>query len=481
MTYRQSGDNAASVDRSDGWIGRGENQRRIVGIPGKNRRPQLRRLPAIDRDVVVINRDALHRVAVLTESRARFALDTDLIKRDIRKPGNLLEHFRIRTQRQIPSRQINEAGILLRHPVVGILNQPKFVVRPVFVRRRTARDHRIVDHIPLKRIRVRVITVFREEISQFRVFRQIRRPYEIVVGRKQSQPLRHVILRHLIVRIIAQKQIRVIIRHLTVHKNIVARQNVGSPVVLNRRIAHFIENVLVDRQPHRKIVGIYAFNPGFRFPDMMEIIAPDHGSALLRRFAGVHVDRAEVGERFAYIVNVVVFHHMVVAKNQHPGMRRVMQFVVLHPIAHARQQNAGIIGLVIIGKIVDMGIFHDVSAWRERRFVAARQGHGRPADMMDMRVFDRVVCAGDAVEVVVIEPALRVHQDAAVGKVADFAVLDLHMAAAHEHRRRIAAVLQDQLGEVDVRSVQRIDHRRFQHRDFNRRIGHHKFRIRQKI
>ncbi|MNN38502.1 hypothetical protein D3C81_1525020 [compost metagenome] len=92
-----------------------------------------------------------------------------------------------------------------------------------------------------------------------------------------------------------------------------------------------------------------------------------------------------------------------------------------------------------------------------------------------------MVCAGDAVEVVVIEPALRVHQDAAVGKVADFAVLDLHMAAAHEHRRRIAAVLQDQLGEVDVRSVQRIDHRRFQHRDFNRRIGRHKFRIRQKI
>ncbi|MNE70901.1 hypothetical protein D3C80_1667270 [compost metagenome] len=81
-----------------------------------------------------------------------------------------------------------------------------------------------------------------------------------------------------------------------------------------------------------------------------------------------------------------------------------------------------------------------------------------------------VIRSGCAFKVVIVETALRIDQHAAVGEIADLAVQDTHMAAAHEYRSRIAAVLQHQLREVDVRGVKRVDHRCLEHGDFNIRV-----------
>ncbi|MNC70838.1 hypothetical protein D3C75_1216910 [compost metagenome] len=64
----------------------------------------------------------------------------------------------------------------------------------------------------------------------------------------------------------------------------------------------------------------------------MEVIAADDGAPLLRRFSRIHVDGAQIGEGFAYIVNIVVIYQMVIAKDQYSRMRRIMKLIVGHPV-----------------------------------------------------------------------------------------------------------------------------------------------------
>ncbi|MNI84622.1 hypothetical protein D3C73_1415440 [compost metagenome] len=131
-----------------------------------------------------------------------------------------------------------------------------------------------------------------------------------------------------------------------------------------------------------------------------------------------------------------------------------------HPVADPREQDTGIVGFVVVGKIMNMRILHAVISRLERRFITSRQCYRGAPDMMDMGADNSMVCSRRSIKNVVIEPALRIDKHTAVGEVTDLAVQDAHMAAAHKHRRRIAAVFQHQFREIDVRSIERIDHRR---------------------
>src|SRR5690606_24738428 len=105
----------------------------------------------------------------------------------------------------------------------------------------------------------------------------------------------------------------------------------------------------------------------------MEIVSPNNRSPLLRRCAQIHVDGAEIRKRFAYVINVVVFHKMVVAKNEYARMGSVMNFVVRNAVSSSRQDDGRVISFMIIGKIMDMTVLHYVVARLQRQPVPAIQ------------------------------------------------------------------------------------------------------------
>ncbi|MNQ77751.1 hypothetical protein D3C85_926380 [compost metagenome] len=157
-----------------------------------------------------------------------------------------------------------------------------------------------------------------------------------------------------------------------------------STVIFNCGIAHFIKNIIFNRQSHCEIVRINTFYPSFGFTNVVEIISPNDGPSLLWCLACVHIDGPEVGEHFTYIINVVVRHKMIIAKDQNARMRRIVNFVVRHTVADPRQNDAWIIRLVIISKIVNMRIFHIVVARLQRDTAASVQRDRGPPDVMDV-------------------------------------------------------------------------------------------------
>lgn len=94
---------------------------------------------------------------------------------------------------------------------------------------------------------------------------------------------------------------------------------------------------------------------------------------------------------------------MIIAEDQHARMGRIMQLIVRHTVADAGQQYPGIVGFVIVGKIVNMRILHHIFPWRKRRFVAACQRDGGASDMMNMGADDGVIRSRCPFKVVVIE------------------------------------------------------------------------------
>ncbi|MNI11584.1 hypothetical protein D3C73_647340 [compost metagenome] len=244
----------------------------------------------------------------------------------------------------------------------------------------------------------------------------------------------------------------------------------SASVIFDSGVAHFVKNIVFNRKSHCKIVRINTLNSGLRLTDVMEVVASDGRPPLLRRVARIHVDSTKVGEHFAYVVDVVVFDQMIVAKDQNTGMRGIMNFVMRHAIADASQDDARIVCLVIIGKIVQMGIFHVVVSRFKRIPAASVQDDRRSADMVNVTIQDSMVDSGCRCKVVIQPPARRIDLYAAVRKIANFAVLKQYVITSHNDHGRIAPVLQSQILERDIRNADRIDHRRLQHGNANVRL-----------
>ncbi|MNC29677.1 hypothetical protein D3C75_779380 [compost metagenome] len=140
-------------------------------------------------------------------------------------------------------------------------------------------------------------------------------------------------------------------------------------------------------------------------------------------------------------------------------MRGIMELIVGHAVPRSRQMDTGIVRLVVEGEVMDMGIFHKVISRLKGGFVAACYSNGRSPDVMDVGIGHAVVGAGSTAEIIVVEPALGIQQHTAVGKIADFAMVQQHVGTAHKNGCRIPSVLQNHVFDGNVGSIQGIDHR----------------------
>ncbi|MGG1910269.1 hypothetical protein AB1285_25765 [Microbacterium sp. NRRL B-14842] len=97
----------------------------------------------------------------------------------------------------------------------------------------------------------------------------------------------------------------------------------------------------------------------------------------------------------------------------------------------AVEHHAGVVGLVVVGEVGDLGVLDPVAAGFERRLVTALEHHADAAHVREPAVGDGVVAAAAVHRDAVVGVApRRVDEHAAVGEVADVAVRDRDVRAA---------------------------------------------------
>ena len=91
----------------------------------------------------------------------------------------------------------------------------------------------------------------------------------------------------------------------------------------------------------------------------MEIVIADHIPFFKHRLSGI--DRARVGGILAHVINLVVFHYMLLPIKIHGEVGRVMDFVMADRRAHSPEVDCGLVGrhdaAVILNVVIDDIVF----------------------------------------------------------------------------------------------------------------------------
>ncbi len=451
---------ALVVDGGDGGVGRGVGHRGVIGVPGQRHGAHAHLVARVDRERVAVERDVLERDGLRLLRLPDRAVDADLAEGDGLEARDLVEHRGVRLQRVVAVRGVHEAGVGVGHPVVLVVQEVLPVLRAVLVDAGHPSPVRVPHDVLRERAVVREVVVVLEEVRELGVLRQIRRADEVVVVGEHLLPGRHVVAVDDVALLVAHPLLVVVVGGVRVDDDVVACLDVVGRAALDRTVAHVHEHVLLDREIPREVVGVDALDARHADADVVEVVLPEHVTALLRGLAGVHVDRTEVVELLADVVHLVAFEQVVVAVHDDPGVGSVVDLVVPGDVADAVEHHAGVVGLVVVREVRDLGVLDPVAAGFERRLVAALEHHADAADVREPAVGDGVVAAAAVHRDAVVGVApWRVDEHAAVGEVADVAVRDRHVRAAEDHRGRRAPVLHHEVVEVHVRGPVRAQHR----------------------
>ena len=145
---------------------------------------------------------------------------------------------------------------------------------------------------------------------------------------------------------------------------------------------------------------------------------------------------------------------MVVAVQQHRGMRRIVQVVVRHPVADAVQIDPRRIGEQQTAEMMDVAVLDHVAGRLQCAAVAAGELHTAGSGVVDPAPFDAMAAA-------------LLHFDAVLAGVADLAAADVRGLAAGDADAVAPAALDGDVAEMHVGGAAEGDHRLRQdrHRD----------------